>query len=71
VPVGLRSLDCLVFFIANGAGSIGPECYHSSYTDHWPSLPGARRAMPCQRSVHSSLVPIGHECVACQEVRES
>jgi hypothetical protein len=26
----------LVLFIANGAGSVGPERYHTSYVDPWP-----------------------------------
>jgi hypothetical protein len=53
--------------MADGAGSASPNCHHLGYVDpslHSLGLGAVRRIAPCQRPMHSGLVPVGHECDA-------
>jgi hypothetical protein len=65
------SPNCLIFFMADGAGRGSSAIICAMPTPDLRSLglDAARRVVPYQRSAHSSLVPVGHECARMSRVR--
>jgi hypothetical protein len=67
-----RLPGCLVFFMPDDAGSVGLEHHHSGYDDpgfRSIGFAAVRHVVPCQRSTHSGIVLVCHECTTVRGAR--